>query len=175
MMWLLMKPDVIVISGTMGAGKTTALGEASDILSGRGIVHAAIDLDAVTIVGLPAELTRRLAAANLNALFENLLAVGIRRVLIAVAVESGEALQELHQAMSNPRMVVCRLVAARGTLEQRIRTREPGMHQAQFVARSGELDAILDIAAVEDFTEANDGRRITEVATAILRRAGWIQ
>jgi hypothetical protein len=32
----------------MGSGKTTVLGEASDILSAGGVVHAAIDLDAMS-------------------------------------------------------------------------------------------------------------------------------
>jgi predicted ATP-binding protein involved in virulence len=39
--------SLLIITGTMGAGKTTVLGEASDILALRGIVHAAIDLDAL--------------------------------------------------------------------------------------------------------------------------------
>jgi hypothetical protein len=36
--------------GTMGAGKTAVLGEASDILAKRHIVHAAIDLDALVLL-----------------------------------------------------------------------------------------------------------------------------
>jgi len=37
--------SVIVISGSMGSGKTTVLGEASDILAAHSLVHAAIDMD----------------------------------------------------------------------------------------------------------------------------------
>jgi adenylate kinase len=40
---------VIVITGSMGAGKTTVLGEASDLLAAHGITHAAIDLDALGV------------------------------------------------------------------------------------------------------------------------------
>src|SRR5690349_23304571 len=40
---------VLVISGSMGAGKTTVLGEASDLLAASGIEHAAIDLDTLSI------------------------------------------------------------------------------------------------------------------------------
>ena len=170
-----MKPKVIVISGTMGAGKTTVLGEASDVLSERRIVHAAIDLDGVTTVGLPDDQTRDLTVQNLSAVFGNLMNRGVRHVMVAAAVESREELQDLRRAMSEPEMVICRLVAGSGTLEQRIRGREPGMCQEQFVARSRQLDAILDQAALEDFSERNDdGRQITEVATAMLQRAGWI-
>jgi adenylylsulfate kinase-like enzyme len=169
-----MKPNVIVFSGTMGAGKTTVMGEASDILSQQGVVHATLDLDAMTTVGLPEHLARDVAARNLATVFANFVDHGIRHVLVAVAVETRADLQALRRAMSEPAMVVCRLVASEATLEQRIRQREPGMCQEQFVARARKLDAILDRAAVEDVIERNDGRPVTEVAAAILRQAGWI-
>ena len=106
-----MNVKVLVISGSMGAGKTTVLGEASDVLAARAIPHAAIDLDAVAAVLLPDESTRRLATSNLAAIFENFVSAGIQRVLLAAAVESRGELQALSAAMSNPEVVVCRLLA----------------------------------------------------------------
>src|SRR6202790_531799 len=44
---------LLIITGTMGAGKTTVLGEASDILALRHIPDAAIDLDALGLVHIP--------------------------------------------------------------------------------------------------------------------------
>jgi predicted ATPase len=43
---------LLLITGTMGAGKTTLMAETSDVLIERGIVHAAIDPDTLGI-GLP--------------------------------------------------------------------------------------------------------------------------
>jgi Ni2+-binding GTPase involved in maturation of urease and hydrogenase len=40
--------DVLVISGSMGAGKTTVLGQAHDLLIEAGVEHGAIDLDCLT-------------------------------------------------------------------------------------------------------------------------------
>src|SRR5262249_32085062 len=40
---------LLVITGSMGAGKTTVMAEAGDLLSARGVVHAAIDLDGLAI------------------------------------------------------------------------------------------------------------------------------
>jgi hypothetical protein len=45
--------SLLIISGTMGAGKTSVLGEASDILALQGIPHAAIDWDALGVAHLP--------------------------------------------------------------------------------------------------------------------------
>jgi hypothetical protein len=45
--------SLLVITGTMGAGKTSVLAEASDILTMRHITHAAVDLDALGPAHLP--------------------------------------------------------------------------------------------------------------------------
>ena len=60
-----MTVHVIVISGSMGAGKTTVLGEASDILSSRGVAHAVVDLDAMASALLPDEVSGELVYRNL--------------------------------------------------------------------------------------------------------------
>jgi hypothetical protein len=59
-------------------------------------------------------------------------------------------------------------------MQQRIRLREPGMLQEQFVARVAELEASLDAGCVEDFSVENDGRSVTAVAREVLVRAGWL-
>ena len=170
-----MNVKVIVISGSMGSGKTTVLGEASDILSERRVVHAIVDLDAIgTVLLLPDDASQDLSIRNLQAVVANFTAAGVTRLLLAAAVESRDHLQALRGAMSEPELVVCRLTAAAETMERRLRVREPGMHQDQFVIRSRELDARLDVAHVEDFSVLNDGRRVTDVANEILRRAGWM-
>jgi hypothetical protein len=43
---------VLIITGAMGAGKAAVLGEASDILAQRQIVHAAIDVDVLGLAHL---------------------------------------------------------------------------------------------------------------------------
>src|SRR6266404_2571668 len=45
--------SLLIITGGMGAGKTSVLGEASDLLALRHITHAAIDLDAFGLAHLP--------------------------------------------------------------------------------------------------------------------------
>jgi hypothetical protein len=71
-------------------------------------------------------------------------------------------------------VVVCRLTANLATLQQRVKQREPGVLQAEFVARVETLDASLNRAALEDFTIANEDRSITDVAREMLLRAGWV-
>jgi hypothetical protein len=158
------KIAVLVISGSMGAGKTTVLGEASDFLAARDIVHAAIDLDALSI----GHYTGDLATPNLAAVWRNYAAAGVTRLLLAEADVDRE---RIRQAVSGAQIVVCRLRASVDTMQERVRVREPGMRQEEFVARVAELERTI---GGEDFSVDNDGRDITEVAREVLLGAGWL-
>jgi hypothetical protein len=57
--------SVLIITGTIGAGKTAVLGEASDILAQRQIVHAAIDLDALGLAHFPSVVCRARVMYNI--------------------------------------------------------------------------------------------------------------
>lgn len=158
----------------MGAGKTTVLGEASDLLFARGIVHAAFDLDALGIVLVPEPQSRELHYRNLAAIFANCVDAGIEHYLIAAAIESREVLNDLTRAMGNATATVCRLIAPLETMAARLQTREVGIRRQQYLERSRILDAILDAAGVEDFRIINDGRNVTDVAQEMLVRAKWL-
>src|SRR5437660_8063120 len=75
--------DVLVISGSMGAGKTAVVAEASDLLIVAGCVHAAVDLDWLCAGHLPAGISEPdLMYANLRATWDGYAAAGARRLLI---------------------------------------------------------------------------------------------
>ena len=158
----------------MGAGKTAVMGEASDVLVSRHINHAAIDLDIVATPLLPERLSQDVYLKNVSSLFDNCRNAGIDRALVAVVIENSTQLEELKTASRATEIIVCRLTAAQQTMAARLRTRDPGLRQEEFVERSRMLDAILSAAGVEDFSIDNDGRDVTAVATELLQRAGWI-
>jgi hypothetical protein len=164
---------VLLISGSMGSGKTTVMGEASDVLRDMSIPHAAIDLDAVSVHLLPDSTTKDIDVRNAAALYTNCVAAGVDKILIAAAIEDAQALGALTRACSGASLVVCRLTASHETMAARLRVREPGMRQAEFVERSRTLEQRLTDAGLEDFRVSNDGRDVTAVAREVLERAGW--
>jgi len=165
---------VIVITGSMGAGKTTVLGEASDLLAKDGIAHAAIDLDALAISHLPGSASPGdLTHANLRSVWTNYAAAGATRLLVAAAMENSVELDRVKSAIPNAEIVVCRLRAPLETMMARVRLREPGMHQERFVARVAELERLLDAAALENFALTNTGS-VTDVARRMLVKSGWL-
>ncbi len=166
---------VLVISGSMGSGKTTVLAEASDLLSAANIAHAAIDLDFIAVGHLPAAASESLAARNLAAIWCNYAAAGVTRLLLSEALDTDAKRQQIQEAVPGAQITVCRLRARLAVMQQRVRQREPGMLQKQLVARVAELEASLDAGPPEDFSVANDDRPVTEVAREVLARARWLQ
>jgi hypothetical protein len=137
----------------------------TDILSAAGIIHAAIDLDTLGISHLSDVATDELMFRNLASVWSNYQAAGIRRLLLAYAVETVADLNCIRAAVPDARIVICRLLARIAIAEERVRTREPGMLQEQFVARLAELNKILDHAHLADFSLTN-GHNSTRMSHA---------
>jgi hypothetical protein len=166
---------VIIITGTMGSGKTTVMAEASDLLTAAGLAHAAIDLDTLGMAHLPQTLAREVEYRNLASVCANYQQAGVTRLLIAAAVENDADLDRIFKAVPDAEeYIVCRLKVDLDTAQRRVRTREPGILQDQFVARARHLDEILDEAKLENFSIENPDGSLTDVARQIINSAKWI-
>lgn len=159
----------------MGAGKSSVLAEASDMLALRSIEHAAVDLDGLGLVYLASpHADRSVMYRNLQSVSENYASLGVKRMLLARAIEDSVELELCRKATSATSTVVCRLAANLKTMEERVKTRESGLLQQEYAARVSQLDTILNRAQLEDFTVATDNRSVTDTAREMLLRAGWI-
>ncbi len=159
----------------MGAGKTAVLAEASDILALRDIAHAAIDLDALGLAHLPSVASNDdVMYRNLQSVCKNYASLGVRRFLLARAMENRAELELCRGVASATNTIVCRLTASIEAMQQRVRMRESGVSQREYVGRVAKLNAILDRARLEDFTVTNENRSLTEIAQEMLVKAGWI-
>ena len=167
---------MLIITGSMGAGKSSVLAEASDILALRHIVHAAIDLDALGLAHLPsAAATMALCIAILSLSAEIMLRLGVTRLLLARAMEDRAELELCRSIVSAANTTVCRLTASiADDAATRQNCANPGALQRQYVDRVAILDAILDRAALEDFVVVNENRSLSDVAQEMLIKAGWI-
>jgi hypothetical protein len=166
---------LLIITGSMGAGKTSILAEASDILALRHIVHAAIDLDALGLAHLPSAADNDGAMyRNLESVCRNYAALGVTRILLARAMEDRAELESCRSVVAAANTQVCRLTAGIDTMQQRVKIRESGVLQREYVDRVALLEAILDRAQLEDFAVINENRPINEVAREMLIKAGWI-
>jgi hypothetical protein len=167
--------SLLIITGSMGAGKSSVLGEASDLLASRRVAHAAIDVDGLGLAHLPsAASSDELMHSNLRSVCENYAAAGVQRFLLARAIEDRAQLELCREAASATEVVVCRLTASVETMQKRVGMRESGVLHREFVAHVAKLNGILDGAQLEDFVIENEGRALTDVTTEMLVKAGWI-
>jgi hypothetical protein len=167
--------ELLIITGSMGAGKSAILAEAGDILASRHIAYAAIDVDDLGLARLPsATSSDGVMYANLRSVCSNYAGLGVRRFLMARALEDRAQLELCRQAVPAAHTVVCRLSASVEAMEQRLKMRESGMLRREFIARVAKLNLILDRAQLEDFIVVNENRSLTDVALEVLVRAEWI-
>ncbi|RII85092.1 adenylyl-sulfate kinase, partial [Clavibacter michiganensis subsp. insidiosus] len=75
--------DAVILTGTVGAGKTTTMHALGDLLAARGVRHALVDMDAVRLLhpAPPADpFQQELALRNLGDLSRNYREAGARVV-----------------------------------------------------------------------------------------------
>lgn len=167
---------VLVINGTIGSGKTTVLGEISDLLNEANVPHAAVDFDALTQV-FPRDYSDafgwRIGARNLEAIWDNAQRAGAERLVLASVIENRDELDLIRGAVPNARLFVCRLDAPTETLVRRVRRREVGSGRARHLDRAVELAAKLQAGEVDDLVIDTMGRPVRAIAAEILEACGW--
>ncbi len=170
-----LRKSLLVITGTMGAGKTTVLGEASDILALLHMAHAAIDLDALGLAHLASTASNDdVMYRNLRSICRNYASIGVGHFLLARALENRAELELCRGVVSASNTIVCRLTASIKTMQQRVKMREQGISQREYVAGVAKLNRTVDRAQLEDFVITSENRSVTEIAHEMLVRAEWI-
>lgn len=169
--------DVVLLSGTVGAGKTTTAHALSDLLLEGGVRHGVVDLDEIRLLRPPPEGDRfahEVELANLRDLARNFRAAGASRLVLAGVVEEAAEVARYRDAVAG-QLLLCRLLVGAEAAAVRLRhrhAREPEA-RAWHLHRTGELDAILDGRPFEDVRVDTTHRTPTEVAGEVARLAGW--
>src|SRR5450759_1230877 len=169
---------VLVLTGTICAGKSRIAGAIYTLLRDREVPHARIDVDELcqtwpTPPGDPAE--DGLAFANLAGVAPNLMERGLSSVVLARVAEKAGDRERYQGVFPGAAITIVRVTASEATRKARVLEREPaGYWQDWGLARTVELEETLDALAAEDFSVSNDGRPAPEVAAEVLERADWV-
>lgn len=168
---------VLVVNGSIGAGKTSVAEAVFDVLGDRGVRVAMIDGDFL------AQATPRVPGAPFNQplLFANLAAVapvyrdfGFGTMVIALVVEDPEDRSRYATAFGGATVVIARVVAPEEERKARIvhRDLDPVWHEWGHL-RTVELHAVLEDLALDDAVVTNAGRSPRETAEELLAAIGW--
>lgn len=139
--------EVVLLNGTVGAGKTTTAHAVSAALSAAGTRHAVIDVDQVRLLWPPPDrdpFQHEVAVANLASLARNYERAGAERLVLAGVLEDAQQLADyrrvLGAGMRHVLLTVQPEVAAR---RLRARHADDAEGRAWHLRRTGELAAVL--------------------------------
>lgn len=166
---------VIVITGPVGAGKSTVTRAVSDLLEARDIRHAGIDQDYLRWVHPAPDGDRfaaRLGFRNLAAIWPNLRELGLRCVVVADVVEHPSQFAQYETAMPGTKAIVVRLDVDLALIGERLARRESGESLAWSLLRAPELHGIMERAGVGDLVIDVGQRTPDEIAEEIVARLG---
>jgi adenylylsulfate kinase len=169
--------QIAVLTGTIGAGKTTLAESLSELLHDRGIRHALIDLDGLgQVYPCPdghAPYGYELALRNLADIWPNFLETGVTHAVVAGTILDHEQLERLRSALPGAHVTVLLVEAPGDLVHRRIRGRTSGALLDDFLARTDDVAAEIASAAIHDEEITNDQRPPHEVAQQIIERLKW--
>ena len=144
----------LLLNGTVGAGKTTAMDALGDALRRRGVPHTLVDVDALRQTwpappGDPFHL--ELTLRNLTAVAENAAAAGTDRLVLAGVLESVAERARYADAVGGD-LTVVRIAVPVDTVLGRLERRHADDPDALawHLRRAPELAAVLDAAGADD-------------------------
>ena len=168
---------VLIITGSVGVGKTTVAHEVGRLLRPSGVPYAVVDMDALAGSYPPPPedgFNARMALRNLASIWRNYADAGVRRLVLAYVFENRSELEPVGQAVPGAELTVVRLHATHHALRERVAHRERGSSREWHLHRAVELADLMDRERIEDHLVHTDGRDVIEVARAILEQTRWI-
>lgn len=169
----------VLLTGTIGSGKTSLAEAVSEELHEHGIRHALVDLDWLAqVYPVPDPLdphNMNLQLENLRVMWPNFLTAGITHAVCAGTIFNAQQLRGLRDAMPEAKITVIRVVAPSEVIKARFRARDRSRLLADFLARTDQLATEIEEARIEDLAVSNDDLPIHDLARRTLWRLGWIK
>jgi adenylylsulfate kinase len=175
--------SVLLLTGTVGAGKTAIAYEIGELLrltrvvTGVRVAIGVIDLDALSHASAGSVEDRfnsKFVVENLKAVWPNYVARGVDHLVLARYVAAAHELDAYREAIPSATLTVCRITAPATTIQDRLRRRESGLARDFLMTLSQTLAAESEGLAFEDFAVDNGpDRSVTDVAREVAERLGW--
>ncbi|WP_233571625.1 zeta toxin family protein [Cellulomonas triticagri] len=171
------EPEVLLIAGRSGSGKTAVAHEVSARWARSGLAHVLVDGDNLAAAHPKPPRDPHgtaLTEANLRALWANYAAAGYRRVVYVNTVSVLEREMITRALGGRARVGGVLLTASARTIRTRLGAREVGTELAAHLDRSAAAAEVLDRAAGPWVVRVGtDGRTVEEVAAAVTAASGW--
>ncbi len=177
------QPEILLITGPAGVGKSTLCWEISRQLSLRAASHAVIEtdeLDRIHPKPAPEALARLLpgckdvSALTLHALWSVYRRLGHHRLIMpGVMMHLGFDKGWIAQAIPGASITVVRLLASEEALRERLSRRESPATLEDQIARTLRQARTMAANPADALTLGTEGQTVEQLALAVLSQTGW--
>jgi hypothetical protein len=168
--------ETILLTGTVGVGKTSVLVEIGEALELAAVPYAIVDLDWLAWLR-PSEgsgaSVQQVLIRNLEHVVGTFRGAGVERLVLARALRRPDEVDAIRGALGPTGFSVVRLVAAPEVIEERLGARDRGTQLAEHLAEATGFAADAESAGIGDLVISTDGRSTAALALEVLERAGW--
>jgi len=166
---------ILLLTGTVGTGKTTVAVEIIEQLADMGLHCAVIDLDWLGWVNAGDDFHQydKLIVQNVISVWPNYCAVGVEYLVLARGLTHREPVQTLQNVFSSTPIKVIRLIASRDILIKRLSQRDSGETLHEHLAEMNELNQIMDDLQLEEAAIVTDNLPVNMIAERIIDVTGW--
>ena len=162
---------ILIITGPVGAGKTSVAEGVYDLLSADNTPCAVIDFDRLTAAYPPPPDDRfnfRLGIKNMMSIIPNYLSNGIKLFIIPAVIESTGEIEIFKELIPGTDIFVIRLTAQLATLHRRLDKRESGRLLDWHKIRAKELIDIFESKRLENIIIDTENKSIDLAAKEVL-------
>jgi len=163
--------SILIVTGPVGAGKTSASEAVYDLLSANKTPCAVIDFDWLTAAyPSPADdrFNFRLGIKNLSSIIPNYISMGVNLFIIPTVVESKDEIETFKELIKGTDIFVIRLTAEPATLHKRLDKREIGNLLDWHKKRALELIDMFESKNLENMIIDTENKSIESIAKEIL-------
>lgn len=166
---------LLLLTGTVGTGKTTVAAAIGDQLADSGLPNAVIDLDWLgwVNVGEDFHVHDILIMQNLISTWQNYRLIGVEYLVLARALLQREPVDLLTNAFPNTPITIIRLTASHETIRKRLSKRDSDEVLREHLAEMEEMDRVMNELHLEQTAVATDTISITEAARQSITTANW--
>jgi adenylylsulfate kinase len=168
----------LLLTGGVGAGKTTLAIEVGELLRKMRVEHAVIDLDWLawcvpSFEDQAQQQRRRLLTENLTAIWQSYKRHGVRRVVLAGSIVNLEHLNAVRRSLDEMPIRVVRIRAPLELVARRLQSRDPASKTIGSFEDLRSFDELVTAAAVESEIVDNIDPDLARTAHQIVAICGW--
>lgn len=169
---------VVIVTGPVGAGKTTTMWALGELLTAADVPHAVLDVDQVrTFHPTPPDdrFGSRLGRRNVAAITANYIGEGARILVLADVIEHHQDIDDYARTIPDAQITVVRLDVPMDAILQRLEGRETATTIGWYRDRAPELQEIMEREAIGDIVIDVGQRTPPDVASEIASRLGLLR